>query len=437
MQATPSFLVSTLLSLLVSVHAADAETQTPKPAASTASTSGALTATSSDANAKELRRLLHLSNGQIVRVVSRWNADHWEYKNKSGWKALAPGQVREAVLESDALKAWNAERDHADLKKVDDRVKLAQSALSAGLTQEALNEIDVVLAREPDRADALLLLQQDGWMNVPSLAVPDDKLAAQKDELYRWAGAMPISGRELAVRELGRLAHDDALRDELAKDLGSKIVTRRAFAALALRRLYPGGAVKPLLRHAVLDPSDEVRQLSAIALRHVNEPGVIVPVVRALSSNSSYVRANAAEALGMMNYKAAVEPLVGRLADASAAASSSNGRATPHGYIFVGTQTAYVQDFDVQVAQFAAVAKPIVNTLIEGDVLDAGVLGVEDVVFETEVMTIGKSLQQLTGMPRGKTAKEWLKWWDENGAKWKSADLSRPPAATPGSTAKE
>jgi len=299
--------------------------------------------------------------------------------------------------------------------------------LSAGLAREGLSELDVVLAREPDCPAALALLRHDGWMSVPSLAVPDEKLPAAKDALYRWAGQMPISGRELAVRELGTIAHDEALRDELAKELGSTIVTRRAFAALALRRLYPAEAVKPLLRHAVLDPSDEVRTLSAIALRKVGEPGVIVPVVRALSSDSSYVRTNAAEALGVMGYAAAVEPLVGRLADASSAAAASH--ATPHGYIFVGNQIAYVQDFDVQVAQFAAIAKPIVNTLVEGDVLDAGVLGVEDVVFETESATIGKSLQALTGY-HGKTAKEWLKWWDENGSKWKSADLSRPPAAT-------
>jgi HEAT repeats len=429
MQSTARFLALTCFLLTSAATASDDSGRNPKvalPQATSASSS------STDADSKEMKRMLHLSNGQIIRVVSRWSGDHWEYKNKSGWRALAPGQVNQAVLESEVLKTWNAERDHADLKKVEDRVKLARSALASGLTQEGMAQIDVVLAREPDQADALALLDRKGLMNVPSLDGPPDGLAERKDTLYRWAASVPISGRELAVRELGGLDHDDALRDELTKELGSMIVTRRTFAALALRRIYPGGAVKPLLRHAVLDPSEEVRDLSALALRAVNEPAVIVPVVRALSSDSSSVRANAAEALGVMGYSAAVQPLIERLAIASAAADSS-GRTPPHGYIFVGSQMAYVQDFDVQVAQYAAIAKPIVNTLISGDVLDAGVIGVQDVVYEVEVATIGKSLQKLTGVPRGKTAKEWLKWWDENGSKWQSADLSRKtPATGPG-----
>jgi hypothetical protein len=383
-----------------------------------------------------MKRMLHLANGQVIRVVSRWNGDHWEYKNKSGWKALAPGQVREVAIESEVLKAWNAERDHADLKKIEDRVKLAKSALASGLVQEGLGEIDAVLARDPDRADALVLLEQPHLMSVPSIDGPPEGLQERKDALYRWAAPMPISGRELAVRELGRLDHDDALRDELAKELGSMVVTRRTFAALALRRIFPGGAVKPLLRHAVLDPSEDVRHLSALALRAVDEPGVIVPVVRALSSDSSGVRANAAEALGVMGYTAAVEPLIARLATASTAAADSGGRWPPHGNIFVGSQIAYVQDFDVQVAQYAAIAKPIINTLVTGDVLDAGVVSELDVVYEVEVANIGKSLQKLTGLSHGKTAKEWLKWWDENGSKWRSADLSRKNPAT-GAVTKE
>lgn len=421
MQALSSSLVLTCALLLAS---AAAQQGTAPEAPRAPSVQGVRSAETSDVDAKEMRRMLHLSNGQTVRVLSRWDSDHWEYRSKSGWKELSPGQVREAVRESEVLKEWTARRDRADLKQVDQRVELARWALASGLVQEGLAELDIVLAREPDRADALALLAQDGLMNVPALSGPEAQLAEQKEALYRWAAAMPISGRELAVRELGRLAHDPALQAELERQLQSSIVTRRSFGALALRRLFPGQAIKPLLVRAVLDPSEDVRRLSALALRSADEPGLIVPIVRALESDSCTVRANAAEALGTMEYKAAVEPLIGRLAVASAAQSGSGGR-IPHSYIFVGNQIAYVQDFDVQVAQFAAIAKPVVNTLVEGDVLDAAVVGVQQVAFEVEVATIGKSLQKLTGSPRGKSVKEWLKWWDENGAQWKSSDLSQ------------
>jgi hypothetical protein len=382
-----------------------------------------------DADAKEARRMLHLANGQTVRVVSRWNADHWEYRNKAGWQVLAPGQVGRAVLERDVLREWTARRDQADLKQVAERVELARWALAAGLVTEGLAQIDVVLAREPDCADALALLRPHGLVNVPALSGPETQLAAQKETLYRWAAARPISGREMAVMELGRLARDAALEEELSRELRSPIVTRRSFGALALRRLFPGRGIKPLLSRAVLDPSEDVRRLSALALHAAGEPGVIVPVVRALESGSSGVRANAAEALGNMEYTAAVEPLIGRLAVASAAQSGSGGR-IPHSYIFVGNQIAYVQDFDVQVAQYAAIAKPIVNTLVEGDVLDAAVIGVQEVMYEVEIAMIGKSLQKLTGAQKGKSAKEWLKWWDENGSSWKSSDLSKKGVPT-------
>jgi hypothetical protein len=255
--------------------------------------------------------------------------------------------------------------------------------------------------------------------------VAEPEVTAAKVNLFRTASMWPTAMREIAIAELGQVADKEALKADLAKELRSNIVVRRAFAAHALRRLFAGENVKPLLMHAVLDPSEDVRRESAFALRAVHEPGLAVPVVKALGSKSGKVRMNAAEALGNMGYPAAVEPLVARLVAASAAQSSSADR-LPHSNIFIGRQVAYVQDFDVEVAQFQAVADPNINVLIEGSATDAAVGGIQDVEFEVESVALRKSLERLTGARPGRTSRDWARWWDENGAKWKSSDLSKP-----------
>ena len=378
---------------------------------------------------RELRRVLHLTNGQSIRVVSRWKDDRWEYRGKDAWRTLESGAVTSVALESDLLREFRALVEKTDARNAGRRVELARWCLDVGLLKEGLEELDGVLAYEPDRADALAVLKREGLMNVPSIAVPADGLDEAKQALYRFGASMPPAARELAVNELGKLPHDEGLRGEVLKELRSSIVTRRGFGALALRRIFPGEGVKPLLMHAVLDPSEEVRRQASVALRAVNDAGVIVPVVRVLeNSKSAALRGNAAQALADMGYKAAVEPLISRLSTAMAQVTST-GR-IPHSNIFIGRQMAYVQDFDVEVAQFQAVADPQINTLIEGGVLDAAVQGVQEIDVAVEVATIRTALGRLTGASPGRTSKDWLRWWDENGARWRAADLSKPTVPT-------
>jgi hypothetical protein len=224
--------------------------------------------------------------------------------------------------------------------------------------------------------------------------------------------------------ELARHPDKDALRKRIGNELHSSVVTRRSFATLAMRRVFPGEGVKPLIARAVLDGSAEVRKGCALALKAANEPGLCVPIVKALYSKSPAVRINAAEALGDMGYAAAVEPLVTRMA--AAVAAGGTGDRLPHSNIFIGRQFAYVQDFDVEVAQFQAVADPQVNVLIEGSVLDTAVNGVMDVTFAEESQAIQGSLSKLTRENPGHSNNAWLAWWEKNGMKWHSDDLSRP-----------
>lgn len=380
----------------------------------------------SDTGGREAHRILHLQNGQTIRVLARERNGAWEYHGKEGWKALAPGLVVSTELESDVLKEWRTRKAAASPSDLAARTKLADWGLSAGLSVEGLEEMNAVLALDPDRREALdSLATHTDVMSVPSIEVPADRRADSIQALLRFGASVPPSARELAVLELGKLPRDESLQETLLAELRSSVVTRRSFGALALRRLLPGQAVKPLILHAVLDPSDDVRRDSSLALRAVNDPAVIVPIVRVLEkSSNSILRRNAAEALGNAGYAAAVEPLVSHLAAGMAAAGSTNR--VPHAYIFVGRQFAYIQDFDVEVAQNQAVADPKVGVLIEGSVLDAAVAGVQSVDVSVELASARTALERLTHFSPGKTSKAWLAWWETNGSKWRSEDLSRP-----------
>ncbi|MFN0243448.1 MAG: HEAT repeat domain-containing protein [Planctomycetota bacterium] len=384
------------------------------------------------------KMILHLSSGQSIRVVARETAEAnggWEYKSPSGWKRLEASAVRRVESETSALATWKACKSAADKapesERADARAAAARSAIEAGLLLEGLEMLDTVLRSDPDHVGALALVAERPLMSTPKVDAAGGDVARAIDPVFRWASKLPPAARECAVREIANLPHTPTLRAALSHELVSQISGRRSFAALALRRIFPGEEIRPLLVRAVLDPSDEVRESASHALRTANEPGVIVPIVRVLAeSESPTSRIHAAEALGRMGYAAAVEPLMSRLYAAAAPtpSASGGGARAPRSHIFVGRQLAYVQDFDVEVAQSSAIGDPVVNTALEGAVLDVAVRGVEQVSVAVEQATIRKSLGRLTGAAPGNTSRDWMRWWKANEARWSSASHSTPGA---------
>jgi len=159
-----------------------------------------------------------------------------------------------------------------------------------------------------------------------------------------------------------------------------------------------------------------VRAEASRALGAAHDPTLVLPVLRALESDYSRVRENAAEALGAMAYPVAIEPLVGRLAVISRPGAASNAPyRSPGSVLFVGKQTAFVQDFDVEIATGSAIADPQINVLQEGSVLDVRVHGIHATGGHAgESRRIRASLTKLTGADPGSSAKAWLSWWEEH-----------------------
>jgi len=160
-----------------------------------------------------------------------------------------------------------------------------------------------------------------------------------------------------------------------------------------------------------------VRRSAALALRDAHEEGLILPLVTALGSTSSTARTFAAESLGTMGYDAAVPALVQRLITLPTAGGSGDFSA-PRSSIFVGRQISYVAGFDVEVAQNAAIGKPLVGVIQDGATLDVAVMGVSSTTYVTESSTLRASLQKLTGANPGNSVQAWKTWWALNESRW-------------------
>ena len=79
----------------------------------------------------------------------------------------------------------------------------------------------------------------------------------------------------------------------------------------------------------------------------------------------------------------------------------------------------------------ATIADPIVNILIEGSVLDVGVIGVSEFQVATERSAVRRALAKITGANPGDTTAAWQRWWKEHGDEWQAGGIPRKAPTTP------
>jgi hypothetical protein len=376
------------------------------------------------AEPKARTTVLHLQGGGVLRTKARERDGGWEVFGNGEWTLLPAELVLRARSEHELLEqAAKLERalPREDLVR---RVAYADWLVAEGLYVEALKQLDRVLARDADQADALALLARAD-LPVALPRAPADE--AGLEAFFAAAARFDGSARELVVRELAAAPEIPGLRAALGKELLSRVSGRRSLATLVLRRLFPGSEAEGLVSRAVLDSSVEVRTSAALSLKAFDDASVIAPALRAVGSKHAEVRANAIEALGTMNYREAVEPLYNHLVALQSAGSSY----APHVHIYNGRQRSYVQDFDVEVAQGAAVADPIINILIEGSVLDVAVIGATEYVTANERSAVRRALAKLTGANPGETTVAWQRWWKEHGDEWQAGAIPQKAPTTP------
>lgn len=379
----------------------------------------------SDTEAAELvadrKRLLYLTDGSILRVRSRFEDGRWEWRDGPRWLPVGGPAVERVASERELLAGARAQERLVGKADLEGRVELARWLVEQGLYPEAIEALDRVFAVEREHAGGLALIAD------VSIPLGDDAweafgpAARLKTLLYTGASGSPAT-REVAVRRIAELLDAVALREVVRAELGAAQHARRELATLVARRLFTGELLEELATRAILDGYRDVRCGAALGLRAAGDVSVIGPALRALESANATVRANAAESLGNIGYAAAVEPLVARLAAIQGGGGPSGTRAN----LFVGRQTAYLQDYDAEIAQGASIAEPVIAALNSGVVLD--VRSVPQITQVIELRRIVAALGQLTRADVKDAPDAWLEWWEEHGTEWRSRDRLEEPA---------
>ncbi len=178
----------------------------------------------------------------------------------------------------------------------------------------------------------------------------------------------------------------------------------RYFCAFKLGELGSQEALSPLVKAALHDRDEGVRDAAFAASMKIGHPALFIPFAKALFASNEPVRLRAAAALGRLGDVRAVEYLVKRYAISGGGSGARNS-------ISSVTSQAYVKDFDVEIAQAAQIADPIIDVLNSGAVLDAKVVGIYGTMTVTETRVISKSLEDLTGRSFGPNPEAWKSWW--------------------------
>jgi HEAT repeat protein len=355
----------------------------------------------------------------------------------------------DVVLKDKTAKDLYGEK-HAALAKDDAKglYALALWAERAGLAEERRACLADVLAADPDHAAARAALAQqkaDGkWLEGSALLqakgfvgrdgawvlkeeadaaarraeaakgfLPPEKRA---DELLAKAAEGTDTAKKFAADALRGL-DPDAVRRPALRALRRGEPAVREVAAMALGKAGGRDVLRPLIGAAVLDRDAAVRRAAAAAIKEIADPDAIKPLAKAMWSDTPELRMNAAEALGSVGGVASVDWVLRRLMSSGGPGGRNN--------IFIGTQTSYIADFDVEIAQASQIGDPIVGTIREGVMLDVRVTSVVEEWSELERRVYYTALTRATGKDLGQDPVAWKKWWDAEGRDAMSATAAK------------
>jgi len=283
------------------------------------------------------------------------------------------------------------------------RVALARWCIDQGLLSGAKEQLELVFKIDPDfkPAQRLAFELARTWMfeEAEGATRPRDQRRFIKN-LFSTHAARDLTSAMMAAHKVSRLQPRDTLRPAI-KGLKHRRAGVRWLSArtLAAHRDKPE-RIKPLYRRALMDPAPVVRREAVRSLKVTQDPVFARLFAKNLGNPKQRLRMTAAEALGELGMKQGVQPLIGALKAVRAGAPNGGVRAN----IAITTQRAYVKDFDVEIAQAAVIADPIVDIVTEGVVLDVTVVGVS-----VERGAYTGALRRLTGVDLGN---DWRAWED-------------------------
>jgi len=237
-----------------------------------------------------------------------------------------------------------------------------------------------------------------------------DEIAAKAERAARKAGDDALkrawnADPAVRARAMGEIEQLDAkyrLRPlSIAARIDRKDVRMRAIDGL--KALNDKDALPPLYKRAIFDGDEEVRKAAVEGIKATDAEGKIGPFVNALGSAFAPVRIHAAEALGTLGDAGAVGPLIARYQ-----VSGGSGQSV---YISQVNQISYVQDFDVEVAQTAFIADPVIGVIQDGLTLNFRALSHTGTYDVYEGAAYAGALRNLTDKDFGNDAKAWAEWY--------------------------
>ncbi len=187
----------------------------------------------------------------------------------------------------------------------------------------------------------------------------------------------------------------------------------RMRAVKALGELDAADALPPLYKRAVFDSDEAIRAAAVDAIRATEAEGKIGPFVQAMNSAFAPVRLAAVKALGDLGDPSAIGPLVARYQ-----VTGGSGQSV---YISQTNQISFVQDFDVEVAQTAFIADPVIGVIQDGLTLNFRALATSGTIDIYERRTLAGSLSKLSGKDLGDNPKAWAEWWKKEQAELQAA----------------
>jgi hypothetical protein len=237
--------------------------------------------------------------------------------------------------------------------------------------------------------------------------------------LVRALGAEETDVRERARASLAAMSGEPLRRPLIAALNSSGPVEMRKGAVEILATYDAQESLRPLIRASITDPSPAVRDAAVSAVRAYGLSGVLAPYATALGSMRPQIRNNAIQAIGTLGDIEGIGVLIRYWEQIG----GGSGRA----YIYNGNQLSFIQDFDVEVAQTAFIADPMVGTLQDGSVLETKVMGTERRFTTVERQIIRRSLKALAGVDMGSDVKAWVSWAARNGSGRSAAPADLKP----------
>jgi hypothetical protein len=348
---------------------------------------------------------VRLRDGRVLVGTTRTNADQVEVRTRDGETIKVPladvERMRtEAELraELDALAGQAGRSPFAQLE-------LARLAHGYALDDEMWRHLDQCLAARPEGAARARVDQFLGQLEPVLLPLQWRKREVDirvRELLFRVRGQSTAAQLRAIESVLAGMPDADAAIRKRARSLNP---AQRLVAVRALDRRQHDGNDRFVWRTIVLDPSAANRRHAA---ELVHSAGTTGPAVEYLASGLLHdrlaCRLRTAEALGMLGSEAAAMHLAST--GPTAVALAAGGGAPVRANMAVLTQTSYVRDFDVEVAQAAAIANPQVDVITSGVVLDATVAAVTEHRYLT-VEAWRNALRRSTGEDPGPDPSRW------------------------------